>query len=132
MKIRMGYVTNSSSTNFLILSKKELTPELLYRKLGFKKGSILEYRAKELCDDIINGTLDGLRWFDYDELSEANVKEVFGDKAAEEYVLRDRKGFFGYFGHTGTDDSVLTCFFTTDSFEIDDKDFYLNARNCVW
>ena len=48
MKIRIGYVTNSSSTNFLILSKKELTPEYLFKKLGFKKGSIIEQYALDL------------------------------------------------------------------------------------
>lgn len=30
------------------------------------------------------------------------------------------------------DDSPITQFFTTDSFEIEDKDFYLNGRACVW
>ena len=34
MKIRMGFITNSSSTNFLIISKNELTAEYLFKKLG--------------------------------------------------------------------------------------------------
>lgn len=37
MKIRMGFITNSSSTNFLIISKKELTEDYLFKKLGFIK-----------------------------------------------------------------------------------------------
>ena len=37
MKIREGFVTNSSSTNFLIVSKKELDEAYLMEKLGFKK-----------------------------------------------------------------------------------------------
>ena len=34
--------------------------------------------------------------------------------------------------YTGSDEDPITQFFTTDSFEIEDKDFYLNGRSCVW
>ena len=42
------------------------------------------------------------------------------------------KGYHAYWGYTSSDDSPITQFFTTDSFEIEDKDFYLNGRACVW
>ena len=132
MKIRVGYVTNSSSTNFLILSKKELTAELLYAKLGFKKNSAVHEQAMMLCQDIVNGASYGLKWFDFDEINEKNIEEVFGEKAARIYRDKYPHGFYAYIGHTNSDDSELTCFFTTDSFEIEEKDFYLNARDCVW
>ena len=51
MKIRTGFITNSSSTNFLIISKKELSAEYLYKKLGFKNGSPIEEQGWTLCDD---------------------------------------------------------------------------------
>ena len=85
MKIRVGYVTNSSSTNFLILSKKQLTPEYLFRKLGFKKGTVIEQYAWELCENIIDGTSRGLRYFDFDEMNYENVKEVFGEEVAKKF-----------------------------------------------
>lgn len=132
MKIRVGYVTNSSSTNFMIMSKNELTVEYLYKKLGFKKESAIRHKAEELCQNIINGTCEGLRWFDFDEMNEENVRKVFGEKAARIFKEKKPKGFYAYIGHTGSDEGQLTCFFTIDSFEIDEKDFYLNARNCVW
>ena len=37
MKIRTGFITNSSSTNFLIISRKELTEDYLFEKLGLNK-----------------------------------------------------------------------------------------------
>ena len=57
MKIRIGYVTNSSSTNFLILSKKELTAQYLYKKLGFKKNSPIESAAMEMCEILYMGLI---------------------------------------------------------------------------
>lgn len=132
MKIRIGYVTNSSSTNFLILSKKELTPEYLFKKLGFKKGSIIEQYALDLCENIINGTYRGLRYFDFEEMNYENVKQVFGEDTAEKYKKYKEKGFHSYMGYTSSDEDTLTSFFTTDTFELEENGIYINGRSCVW
>lgn len=66
MKIRMGFITNSSSTNFLIISNEELTEDFLFRKLGFVKGGKLEEKGMELCKDILYGISRGLRYYDYE------------------------------------------------------------------
>lgn len=132
MKIRIGYVTNSSSTNFLILSKKELTAEYLYKKLGFKKNSPIKSEAMELCQNILYGTYRGLRYFDIEELNYDSIKETFGKKTAEKFVQYQRKGYKAYIGYTDSGDSTLTDFFTTDSFEVEERDFYVFARDCMW
>ncbi len=132
MKVRIGYVTNSSSTNFLILSKKELTAEYLYKKLGFKKNSPIEAEAMLLCENILYGTQRGLRHYSFDEMNYDNIKEAFGEKAAEKFLKYQSKGYKGYMGYTGSDQDTLTTFFTTDSFEIDESGFYVFARDCMW
>ena len=50
MKIRMGFITNSSSTNFLIISKEELTEEYLFEKLGFIKDGMLEKQTENYAE----------------------------------------------------------------------------------
>ena len=126
----MGFITNSSSTNFLIISKKELTPEFLFKKLGFVKGGKLEEIGYELCNEIIYGTTKGLRYYDYDTPTSENICEVFGRKAAE--AFKKMKAPYVYWGYTSSDGPAFIQLFTTDSFEIDEKDFYLNGRSCVW
>lgn len=130
MKIRTGFITNSSSTNFLIISKKELTPEYLLKKLGFVQGGKLEQKGRELCNEIIRGTERGLRYYEFDSVTFDRILEVFGPKAAEQFNKMHRP--YVYWGYTSSDESVLTQFFTTDSFEIEKRDFYLNGRSCVW
>ena len=131
MKIRMGFITNSSSTNFLIISKKELTEEYLYKKLGFKKGSVIEKQGRALCDEIMCAIdRDGLRYFDYDTPDYETIKDVFGEKAAQ--IFLKHKNFYVYWGYTSSDEMPLIQFFTTDSFEVEERDFYINGRACVW
>lgn len=131
VKIREGFVTNSSSTNFIIISKKDITSEYLFKKLGFKKNSPLRESAMELCENIIYGAEYGLRWYDMPDTVET-VQKIFGAKTAEIYKSRKEKGHHIYYGHTNSDGGDLTCFFTSDSFEIDTKNFYINGKNCVW
>ena len=130
MKIRMGFITNSSSTNFLIISKEELTEDYLFKKLGFVQGGVLEDQGRQLCNSIMDAINSGLRYYSYDIPTYETIKEVFGDKSAMLY--KKNKKYHAYWGYTSSDDSPITQFFTTDSFEIEDKDFYLNGRACVW
>jgi len=130
MKIRTGFITNSSSTNFLIISKEDLTEEYLFEKLGFVKGGVLEKQGRELCENIMYAINGGLRYYDYDKPDYESIKEAFGDKSAKLYDKN--RGYHTYWGYTSSDDPPITQFFTTDSFEIEDKDFYLNGRACVW
>lgn len=131
MKIRMGFITNSSSTNFLIISKEELTEEYLFKKLGFVKGGVLEKQGWQLCKDIICAINKGrLKYYDYSILDYEAIKEVFGDKSAK--LFDKKKGYHAYWGYTSDDEPPITQFFTSDSFEIEEKDFYLNGRACVY
>ena len=61
MIIRDGFVTNSSSTNFMIISKEKLSSSYLFEKLGFKKGSSISSAAFSLADDIVSATESGVR-----------------------------------------------------------------------
>ena len=134
MKIRSGFVTNSSSTNFLLISKKEITPEYLYKKLGFKKNSPLSEYAMELCNSIYDGTFKGLYHGEEDELiNEESIREHFGDYSAEKYKYYNDKGYHTYWGQTATDDGeILTGFFTSDTFEIEEAGIYINGRKCTY
>ena len=131
MKIRTGFITNSSSTNFLIISKEELTEEYLFEKLGFVEGGKLAEQGHVLCEEIMSGVdRGGIRYFDYDTPSYENILEIFGPKAADKF--QKMQGAHTYWGYTSSDQTPMTQFFTTDSFEIEEKNFYLNGRSCVW
>ena len=125
MKIRNGFVTNSSSTNFIIISKKEITPEFIFKKLGFKKNSLFSEIGMELCENLFYRPDEKL-------LNYEDILNDFGLETAKKWQELTNKGYHSLRGRTNSDDGVFTCFFTTDSFEINEKDFYLNGKNCIW
>ncbi len=132
MKIRDGFVTNSSSTNFMIICKEELTADYLEKKLGFKNNSFIRAIAKDWVYQIISGTNRGVRRFEIDEINYENVLKIFGEKSAKKYRELTEKGFHTYMGYTSSDDDCLSSFMTMDSFIIDEKDFYMDGKNCAW
>ena len=132
MKIRDGFVTNSSSTNFMIICKEELTADYLEKKLGFKNNSFIRAIAKDWVYQIISGTNRGVRRFEIDEINYENVLKIFGEKSAKKYRGLTEKGFHTYMGYTSSDDDCLSSFMTMDSFIIDEKDFYMGGKNCAW
>lgn len=130
MKIREGFVTNSSSTNFIIISKKELTSEYLFNKLGFIDDTDFSELAWEFCDDLLSDR--GLRWFEINEINFETIKKIFGEKTAEKYKTFSKKNHYIALGYTSSASSLFSEFFTCDFVEIDEKDFYINGKNCIW
>lgn len=129
MKIRCGFVTNSSSTNFLIISKEKLTKEYLIEKLGFKDDSQILISADSLANDILYG-IDSYQ--NIEDKDEKTIRELFGKETVQKVIKLSKKGFHVYLGHTNSDDNPLTDFMTTDNFVIDEKDFYMNGLDCTW
>lgn len=132
VKIRSGFVTNSSSTNFLIISKEQLSKEYLLDKLGFSRNSKLLITGKGLVDNILIGIDNGVRYHNLDEINYDFLLETFGEESAKKYLELEKQGYFTYVGYTQSDDEYITSFMTTDSFLINDKDFYMNGLNCMW
>ena len=85
MIIRDGFVTNSSSTNFMIISKEKLSSSYLLEKLGFKKGSGISSAAFSLADDIVSATKSGVRWFEVEQIDYETILKIFGEESAEKY-----------------------------------------------
>ena len=132
MKIRAGFVTNSSSTNFLIVSKKELDEAYLMDKLGFKKNNKFGWLSSYFVSNIMDGTKRGPKYEQIETIDYSSIDKIFGKEAAEKFKLLEAKGYHAYIGRTSSDDDCLSAHMTVDSFVLDDKDFYMHGEHCMW
>jgi len=126
MKIRKGFVTNSSSTNFLIISKQEINLEYLINKMTDGKSSIFDEEIKELCITMMD------RIECVETIKKKDIQEKFGIQVEKIYESFKKDGCFIYIGSTEDSDPGLASFFTLYPMEIKTDDFYLNALNSTY
>lgn len=137
MKIRAGFVSNSSSTSFLIISRDELEEASFFHLMGVERTSPIRDLFKEFYEDVITSvsteidfnaadpTVPIEEWFDRnrDKPSAYMMEKI---KSAQEQGLRV------YFGSLDSETSNIQTFFCTDSFEVENEKIYFNGLECVW
>ena len=135
MKIRTGFVSNSSSTSFLILAADDLTQENFFQLMGVTPKSPLVQVFRELHEALLDGAVVDLR--DVDEsIPIAQWLDGFRGEISPRMAekLRDAKkrGLMVYYGQLDSESTQVQTFFCCDSFEAENEKFYLNALECVW
>jgi hypothetical protein len=136
MKLRSDFVTNSSSTSFVIICNGELTLEKLRRLLGVEESSPLAGLAVGLLDALKPKlrSVEGYRvWAGCEgDVGDAWIAEEFSNEVAERVGKARQKGAQVYMGCLDSDGDEMESFFCCDAFEVENEEMYLNALNCVW
>jgi hypothetical protein len=137
VRIRTGFVSNSSSTSFLIVTKGDFTLETFLEVAGAAPGTAIGDVFVHLYEAMTKSIRHTVDYGQPGALPPETLVKGWANADISAYML-DRmreaaaNGEVVMYGELSSEETPIETFFCVDSFELTGEDLYVNALQGSW
>ena len=136
MKIKSDFVTNSSTTSYIIICDGDFTQQDLADLMGMQKDSVFSELVESLYEALHHRLGPARSAWEIDKIYEGDYETYLRGHFSEEVLGKvldaERKGKSVFVGSLASDNNMTESLFCCDCFEWENDKLYINGLHCVW